>query len=56
MMFQIAAFLGIDLSAALAIVRQILESGLIPPELAPLQPVLQLLILVLGLLDQAAAL
>ncbi|UHA72411.1 hypothetical protein [Paenibacillus sp. 481] len=55
MIMDVAQLLGVDLSFALQIIRTLIESGTLPPELEPVRGLL-LTLINLGLIDSAVAL
>ncbi|WP_186786038.1 hypothetical protein [Paenibacillus agilis] len=55
MMLDVAQLLGVDLSVALEIIRNLIDTGILPPQLEPIRGLLETLIN-LGLIDTAVAL
>lgn len=55
MWMDVAQLLGVDLSTALEIIRNLIETGTLPPELEPVRGLL-LTLVNLGLIDTAVAL
>ncbi|MBH5316317.1 hypothetical protein I6N90_00655 [Paenibacillus sp. GSMTC-2017] len=55
MWIDVAQVLGVDLSIALEIIRNLIETGTLPPQLEPIRGLL-LSLINLGLIDVAVAL